>query len=174
MAIDEHDVPALARDGKPALRSFVLPPIDRLSRTEVRSDPLVELVRRSRAWGHVPVPLSRTVVTGLWTMLLLNVGFGIWMLNAPGPCAGIVCTTVTLGGHRSLVLVLGAICVSALVVVAPFTRGLSRASGPQLALLAVATPAGAVAISGAVVVAVVAVVAAVAALGLFVTFVDRF
>ena len=136
-----------------------------------RDDPpnVVEefLSERVRGWGSVAARLSSIESGALWILFALNAAFGAWLLAVQAgtvACSGPVCTVITLGDHPTLALTFAAICVGATVVATPLTRGLTRAGGARLGLIAVAGLSGVIAVAG-----VVAVVAAVA-LGLALTF----
>jgi hypothetical protein len=162
---------------EPALARLALPPLDGVPAQDVRTDVLGEFVRRqTRPWGSVPAHLSTPVVGALWTVLVLNLVLGAWLLAVRAgvtPCAGVVCTVVTLGGDPVLPLVLSEACAAALAVSVPMTRGFSRASGPQLALIVVGVLAGVVALSGALAVLVVAALSGVLVLGGLARIVER-
>jgi hypothetical protein len=72
-----------------------------------------------------------------------------------------------------LALVLTGVCASALAAVAPITRGLSRANGPQLALIVVGALTGVLALAGLIAVLAVAALGLVVAFGVFVVVIDR-
>jgi hypothetical protein len=160
-----------------SMRSLALPPIDRLPAGHVQRNALREFVRTgTRPWGGVPAPLSAAVTGALWTILALNLAFGSWLLAVragAAPCSGIVCTAATLVDHPGLALVLTGVCAGALAAVAPMTRGLSRANGPQLALIVVGALTGVLALAGLIAVLAVAALGLVVAFGVFVFVVDR-
>jgi hypothetical protein len=137
--------------------SLTLPPIDRLPGDSPEPNLLAAYVRRARGWGGVPVDLSPAVVAALWILFGLNLALGGWLLAVRAgvaSAAGFIGSVVTLGDHPLLALVLAEICAGALVVSVPMTRGLVRANGPQLGLIALGVLAGAVALSGAIAVLV--------------------
>jgi hypothetical protein len=160
-----------------SMRSLALPPIDRLPAGHVQRNALREFVRTgTRPWGGVPAPLSGAVTSALWTILALNIAFGSWLLAVragAAPCSGIACTAATLGDHPGLALVLTGVCAGALVAAAPMTRGLSRANGPQLALIVLGALTGVLALAGLVAVLAVAALCLVVAFGVFVFVIDR-
>ena len=132
------------------------------------------LEERVRGWGSVPARLSPIGTGALWVLFALNAAFGAWLLAVPDvESAGLVGTVITLGGRPTLVLVLAGTCAGVIVVATPLTRGLTRAGGVQLALVAVAGLSGVLALAG-----VLAVVFAIAlglslAFGLIFVVVDR-
>jgi hypothetical protein len=141
-----------------------LPALDRDDPSNVLDEFLSE---RVRGWGTVPARLSPVETGALWILFALNAAFGAWLLAvqaSTAACGGPVCTVITLGDHATLALVLTGVCVGATVVATPLTRGLTRAGGTRLGVIAVAGFSGVVAVAG-----VVAVVVAVA-LGLALTF----
>jgi hypothetical protein len=160
-----------------SIRSLALPPIDRLPPGHAQRNVLREFLRTgTRPWGGVPAPLSAAVTSALWTILALNLAFGSWVLAVragAAPCSGIVCTAATLGDHPVLALVLTEVCAGALAASAPMTRGLSRANGPQLALIVVGALTGVLALAGVIAVLAVAALSLVVAFGVFVFVVDR-
>jgi hypothetical protein len=160
-----------------SIRSLALPPIDRLPPGHAQRNVLREFLRTgTRPWGGVPAPLSAAVTGALWTILALNLAFGSWVLAVragAAPCSGIVCTAATLGDHPVLALVLTEVCAGALAASAPMTRGLSRANGPQLALIVVGALTGVLALAGVIAVLAVAALSLVVAFGVFVFVVDR-
>lgn len=164
------------KDHGPAFPRMALPPIDRLPGAG-RSDVLADFVReRTRSWGGVPVPLSGRVAGALWSILGVSLLFGAWLLAVAAglvPCSGVACSVATLGGDPVLPLLLVGTCAGALAVSVPVTRGLSRANGPQLALLVGGALSGAVAISGVLAVLVVVASGAFLVLGVIVHIVDR-
>jgi hypothetical protein len=155
--------------------------------------PWGRVLGREGQWFHPPViakaaaaaPLRERLPAGvrllvgagaLWAILALNIAFGSWLLAVragAAPCSGIVCTAATLGDHPGLALVLTGVCASALAAVAPITRGLSRANGPQLALIVVGALTGVLALAGLIAVLAVAALGLVVAFGVFVFVIDR-
>jgi hypothetical protein len=177
MAVEGNELLIQLPGGEPELASLALPPIDRLPPGHVRRNVLAEFARKGTLpWGGVAGSLTAAVSRVLWTILVLNVAFGTWLLAVRGgaaPCSGIVCTAATLGGHPLLALVSTAVCAGALVASVPMTRGLSRANGPQLALVVVGALSGVVALAGVFAVFAVAALSLVVAFGVFVFVVDR-
>lgn len=82
------------------------------------------------------------------SLTLVFLGFLLAVRSGVTPCSGFPCTVATLGGQPLVALVLALICVVALVVAMPMTRGLSRADGPRLALIVIAAVSGAIALAG--------------------------
>jgi hypothetical protein len=143
---------------------FALPALDRDDPPDVLEGFLDE---RVRSWGTVPARLSIFETGALWILFALNAALGAWLLAlqaGTAACGGPVCTVITLGDHPTIALVFAGICLGVTVVATPLTRGLTRAGGAQLGLIAVAGLSGVIAVAG-----VVAVVAAVA-LGIALTF----
>jgi hypothetical protein len=149
---------------KGQVERLALPPLDHDDPPNVLEAFLAE---RVRGWGAVPARLSLGETCALWILFALNTALGAWLLAVragTAACGGPACSVITLGDHPTLALVLAGICVGSTVVATPLTRGLTRASGAPLVLLAVAGLAGVVAVAG-----LVAVVVAIA-LGLALTF----
>jgi hypothetical protein len=157
--------------------TLALPPIDHLPADGPGPNLLADFARRrARGWGGVPADLSAGVVGALWVLFCLDLVLGGWLLAVRAGAAsssGVVGRFVTLGDHPLLTLVLVAICVGALVVAAPMTRGLARANGPQLGLIVLGALSGAVAISGALAVLAGGLVCLALAFLLFAFVVDR-
>jgi hypothetical protein len=165
---------------QPSLR---LPPIAGLSpgarareaATVREPDALTAYLATTRSWHRHPVALPTSVTSALWIILGGVVGVGIWLIGVrawDAPEGGIVFRIATLG-HPGLLLVLAVICALTLLGLAPFTRGLTRAGGPELAAMTVAGTAGAVSLLGVVAVAVLTVAAVFLAVALFVAAVER-
>jgi hypothetical protein len=161
----------------PVLASLALPPIDRLPSMGMEPNVLEPFVRRrARSWGGVPTPLSAAVTAALWILLALDVAFGGWLLAVragTAPCSGFVCSVATIGDHPLLAVVLTGVCATALIVSVLRTRGLSRASGPQLGLIVVGAVTGVVALSGVAAVLIGAALCLVVAFGVFAAVVNR-
>jgi hypothetical protein len=103
------------------------------------TDPVRQfLAQDARPWHHEPVRLSARLATALWAVAATDVVVGLWMgavANGKVACTSTLCSTSTLGG-REVVLGLVALgCALVLLVLAPFTRGLTRAGVRTLALL---------------------------------------
>jgi len=158
--------------------SLKQPPIDRLRPDDPPLDVLAVFVeKRARSWGGVAVPLSGGVTGALCVLLVLSLGFGGWLLAVRAgavACSGFLCSVATLGGHLVPTLVLAGVCAGSLAGAMPMTRGLTRANGPQLAVIVAAALCGVVALAGAVALLLGALLALGLAFGLFVAFVDRF
>ena len=105
----------------------------------------------------------------LWVLMALNVMAAAWMLAAGDRLDrySAVTAVVTLGGHHLVVLGSAGFAFAILAVLAPMTAGFSVATGPQLAMLAIAGVASTVAFAGvlSVVVLVVGVALLVALVG---------
>jgi hypothetical protein len=141
-----------------------LPPLDRDDPPNVLGAFLDE---RVRGWGSVPARLSPVETCALWVLFALNAALGAWLLAVragTAACGGPVCSVITLGDHSTLPLILASVCVGGTVVATPLTRGLTRAGGARLGLVAVAGLAGVSAMAG-----VIAVIVAIA-FGLALTF----
>lgn len=168
--------PPLARPVQPTL---LLPPIARLPRSDATApdrDTLRDLVARSRAWDRQAEGLPRSVTCAFWITAMAAAGVGTWLaavLTGQASCSGVVCTIATLGDHPRLLVILAAFCVVALVGLAPFTRGLTRAGGLQLALMTVAAVAGAGSLLGVAAVVVLTVTVALMAVVALVLLLDR-
>jgi len=132
------------------------------------------LQERVRGWGSVPARLSPVETAALWTLFALNAAFGACLLAVPDiGSANLLGMIITLGGRPTLALVLAGSCVGATIVVTPLTRGLTRAGGARLALLAVAVLTGVAAVAGVVAVVVVVALGLAVALGLLFVVIDR-
>lgn len=144
---------------------------------DVAPDVLVRFLAEGvRPWGTVPARLSSAVTATLWTLLVLNLALAavlVALRAGEAPCAGLVCTVATLGDHPLLVFVLAISCAAALTVAAPATRGLSRANGPQLAVVVPAGLCGVFALAGVAAVLVGAALCLAVGLGLLFVIVDR-
>ena len=148
--------PAFGRPVRPSL----LPPIRALP-APVRTpapDAVRAVAQRSRSWFAYPQDLPGRVTGVLWTMLVGAAAVGVWLV-ADTPSTGLLHRIATLG-HPRLVLVLAAVCVATLLGLAPFTRGLTRAGGPELVAMVVAGVAGVGSLLGVVALAVLAALAA--------------
>jgi hypothetical protein len=111
----------------------------------------------------------------LWIVLVGAGGVGGWLTavrtgHASG--SGPVYTLATLG-HPGLLMILAGACVVTLLILVPFTHGLTRAGWPELAAMTVAGAAGVVSLLGVVAVAVLTVVAAFLAVAALVAVVER-
>lgn len=160
-------------------QSLLLPPITRASsrdRTAPDGNALLDLVVRSRAWDRQAEGLPRAVTCAFWVTAVGAACVGTWLiavLTGRTSCSGVVCTIATLGDHPRLVVVLAAFCVAALLGLAPFTRGLTRAGGLQLALMTVAAVAGAGSLLGVAAVVVLTVTVTFMAVVALVLLLDR-
>jgi hypothetical protein len=158
---------------KGQVERLALPPLDRDDPPNVLEAFLAE---RVRGWGTVAARLSPVETCALWIVFALNTALGAWLLAVragTAACGGGVCTVITLGDHPTLALVLAGICVGATVVATPLTRGLTRASGARLGLIAVAGLTGVAAVAGVVAVVVAVALGLALAFGLLFVVIDR-
>jgi hypothetical protein len=136
---------------------------------------LRNLVVRSRAWGQQAEDLPRSVTCALWVIAAGSVGVGTWLaavLTGHASCSSVVCMIATMN-HPRLLMVLASFCVAALLGLAPFTGGLTRAGGLQLAVMTVAAVAGAGSLLGVAAVVVLTVTVALMAVVALVLLLDR-
>jgi hypothetical protein len=165
---------------QPSLR---LPPITGLSpgaparepATVREPDVLTAYLTTTRSWHRHPVALPTSVVCALWIILGGAVGVGVWLTVArawDAPAGGIVFRIATLG-HPGLLLILAIAGALTLLGLAPFTGGLTRAGGPELAAMTLAGAAGAASLLGVVAVALIAIAAVFLVVALFVAVVER-
>jgi hypothetical protein len=139
------------------------------------SEPLPAFVRSFDAVSDVvpvgrapqPVALGRRTTIALW--LLIAVGIVsclalVVMLQAPAGCSGLACSIATYGGHPLLMLVFAAAGTAALLGLAAFTRGLTRASARALRLLVPAAGLTLASVTGVVAVLVTGMVIVLVAL----------
>ena len=148
--------PALTPRAAPP--SLLLPPIDDVPALR-EADPLGALVDRTRPHGRLAHELPGRVTVALWIVLLGAAAVGGWLAavragKAPG--SGLLYAVATLG-HPGLLLVLAAAGASALLLLVPFTGGLRRAGGPELATIYLAGAAGAASLAGVALLALLAV-----------------
>ncbi|HEX8520383.1 MAG TPA: hypothetical protein VF667_12385 [Pseudonocardia sp.] len=141
----------------PPRPSLLLPPIDDVPALQ-ETDPLGALVDRTRPHGRLPHELPGRVTVALWTVLLGAAAVGGWLAAvraglAPG--SGLLYGVATLG-HPGLLLVLAAAGAGTLLVLVPFTGGLRRAGGPELAAICLAGAAGAASLAGVALLALLA------------------
>jgi hypothetical protein len=158
---------------KGQVERFALPALDHDDPPNVLE---VFLDERVRGWGTVPARLSPVETGALWILFALNTALGVWLLAVragTAACGGPVCTVITLGDHPTLALVLAGTCVGATVVATPLTRGLTRAGGVPLALVAVAGLTGVAAVAGVVAVVVAVALGLALAFGLLFVVIDR-
>lgn len=172
--------PSLRRPVQPSLR---LPPIAGLSpvtparepATVREPDALTTYLTTTRSWHRHPVALPTSVVCALWIIFGGAVGVGAWLTSMrawDGPAGGIVFRIATLG-HPGLLLILAIICALTLLGLAPFTGGLTRVGGPELAVMTLAGTAGAASLLGVVAVALLTIAAVFLIVALFVAVVER-
>ena len=165
--------------GRPVQPSLFRPPITRLPTAEAtpsRGETLRDLAGRSRSWHREAVGLPVPVTCVLWLVVAASGAVGSWvtaLLTHRASCSGVVCRIAVLGDRPRLVLVLAAACVVVLLVLAAITRGLTRAGGPELALMVVAAGAGVVSVLGVVAVVVLTVLVALLGAVALVLLLDR-
>ena len=168
--------PRLARPVQPSL---FRPPITRLptpDATAPEGDAVRDLVARSRAWDRHKIALPVPLTCAFWLTAAGAGAVGGWataVLMHRAPCNGVVCTIATLGDRPRLLAVLAAICIVALLVLAPLTRGLTEAGGPELALMVVAAASGVVSMLGVVAVVALTVLLTLAGAVALVLLLDR-
>jgi hypothetical protein len=137
---------------RPAQRSLLLPPIRALPTprraTGHAPDVVDDFSRRGRSWFGHPQDLPGRVTGALWTILLGAAVLAGWLIAAT-PSTGLFYRIATLG-HPRLLLVLAVASAATLLLLAPFTHGLSRAGGPELGVMVVAGVAGSGALLGVV------------------------
>lgn len=134
-----------------------------------------DLALASRSWVRHPHELPTRLTVAFWTVLVGAAGVGGWLVAVragAAPCSGPACTVATLG-RPGLLLVLAAVCVGTLLVLAPFTRGLTSAGGPELAAMTAAGLAGVGSLLGVVALAVLAALALFLTLALIVAVFER-
>jgi hypothetical protein len=152
--------------GRPLQPSLIRPPITRLpgaEATPLRDDALRDLAGRSRSWHRETVGLPVPVTCVLWIVAAASGVIGGWatsVLTDEVSCRGVVCRIGLLGDRPRLVVGLAATCVVVLLLLAAVTRGLTRAGGPELALMVIAAGAGIVSLLGVVAIVVLTVVVA--------------
>lgn len=133
-------------------------------------DELATFVNSARPWEHEPIPLPRRVTAALWCIAGVNVLVGCWataVLSEFWPCSGLACSLTTLGNRPGLLLTLTSICFLTTAGTAPLTRGLTRANGWQLGVLAPTAIVGIGCLLGPLLILMVVVIAvAVACLSL--------
>jgi hypothetical protein len=146
------------------VRSTLFPPaISSLpTSTRIREpDAVGTLASTTRSWVRQPQGLPTRVTVALWIVLVGAGAVAGWLVAVRAgvaTCSGRVCAIATLG-HPDLLLVLAAICVVNLLTLAPFTRGLTRAGGPELVAMTAAGTAGVGSLLGLVALAALAVLA---------------
>ncbi len=159
--------------------SLLRPPITHLTVPGVpapQPDALPEFVSRSRSWERHAVELPVPVTCTFWLAALLSGVVGGWLiavLTGNAPCSGPVCTIATVGNHSRLLLGLAAFCVVTLLGLAFVTRGLTRAGGPELALMIAAGVSGAGSLLGVVALVVLTLAVALAGAVVLVLLLDR-
>jgi hypothetical protein len=103
------------------------------------TDPLRQfLARGARPWHRQPVRLPGRLVAAFWAVAAGDVVIGLWMAAvASGKvlCASTLCSMSTLGGREVPLGLVELGCVLVLLVLAPFTSGLTQAAAPTLGLL---------------------------------------
>ena len=160
----------------PVPPTLLLPPIRGFpaSATDAAPDALGAYVATTRSWGRQPVVLTTPVRCALWLDVGGAAALGGWLVAVHVGAAGRgpVYELMTLW-HPGLLLVLAGICVTTLLVTAPFTRGLTQVGGSQLGLVVAAAGAGFVALLGVLLVAVLAVALTFLAVVAFLAAVER-
>ena len=145
--------------------------------TAPEGDAVRDLVARSRSWGRHKIALPVPLTCAFWLSAAEAGAVGGWaaaaVLTHRAACSGLVCTIVTLGDRPRLIVVLAAICVVSLLVLAPLTRGLTEAGGPELALMVAAAASGVVSVVGVVAVVALTVLLALAGAVALVLLLDR-
>lgn len=119
---------------------------------EPEPDALGVFLGSTRPWDHGQVPLTRRVAALAWGVAAANVLAGLWavaVLTGAVPCAGILCSLSTLGGHPVLLLILTSCCVVMTIALAAVTSGMSRVNSWQLAILVVIATIGTGTVLGA-------------------------
>ena len=120
------------------------------------------------------LPIAATCT--FWLTALLSGGVGAWLvavLTGNAPCSGLVCSIATVGNHPRLLLGLAAFCAVTLLGLAFVTRGLTRAGGPELALMIVAAVAGTGSLLGVVALVVVTLAVGLAGAVALILLLDR-
>lgn len=164
----------------PALPSLLLPPIDdlrSLSRTPEplhvpQHESLGSFTTRTRSWFRFPEELPGRVTVALWLVLVGAGTVGAWSIAGAAPDGGLVYRIAMLG-HPGLVLTLAAVCVTVLLALAPFTRGLTRAGGPELVAMVVGGGAGVGALVGVAALALLTAVAGFLTLAIIIVAFER-
>ena len=168
--------PSLNRTVQPSL---LLPPITHLAPPDTHGSPtgaLPEFVAKTRSWGRHAVQLPIAATCAFWLAALLSGAVGGWLvavLTGNAPCSGPVCTIATVGDHPRLLLGLAAFGAVTLLGLAFVTRGLTRAGGPELALMIVAAVSGAGSLIGVVALVVLTLAVALAGAVALVLLLDR-
>jgi hypothetical protein len=108
-------------------------------------------VQSSQPWSRQAVSVPRRLRWALWTLLPLELGWGIWLvtvLTGDTSCDKTICAVMTLGDHVAVLLACAVVCVGGLIALVPFTRGFSQCNSRQVAGVAVASVLGVVALLG--------------------------
>jgi hypothetical protein len=127
-----------------------------------------------------PVALGRRTTIALWLLIAVGIGSCVAlyaMLHNPAGCSDVACSVATYGGHPLLMLGFAAAGTAALLVLAAFTRGLTRASAGALRLLVPAAGLTLASVTGVVAVLVtgmlIVLVALLAVVATFAFFADH-
>jgi hypothetical protein len=122
-----------------------------LSPSKVRFNLLEDFVQCSQPWSRERARLPRRLRCILWALIPVQLIWGICLvtvLTEARPCGGPFCTVATLNRHPLVLLVCTVICVTVLAALVPFTQGLARCNGREVAATAVAAAAGGAALLG--------------------------
>ena len=112
---------------------------------------LSDFLRHSQPWSREQVPLALGLRRALWTLVPVEVLWGVWLLTVvtgATRCDGPVCSVATLDRHAAVLLVFAVLCLIGLVGLAPATRGLAQCNGREVAGLGVAAVAGGASLLG--------------------------
>jgi hypothetical protein len=108
-------------------------------------------VQSGETWTRQAVPLPRRLRLALWTLMPIELTWGIWLvtvLTGDAYCDGPICAVATLGNHVAVLLACALVSFGGLIGLVPFTRGFSQCDGRQAAGVAVAAVAGVAALLG--------------------------
>lgn len=114
-------------------------------RSEVADNVLAEFVRASQPWSAERVALPQRVRRVLWSLLTLQLVWGIWLtavVTGTSPCTGSVCQVATLDGRAPVLMVGAAVSLLGLTVLAVRTRGFTSASYAETVGLGLAGAVG--------------------------------
>jgi hypothetical protein len=118
---------------------------------DTATDVLSNFVRRSQPWSRQRVPLPRRLRRTLWTLVPIELVWGIWLwtiTTGASPCDGPICTVATLNHHAAVLLGCAIVCVAGLLGIAAVNRGLSQCGGREVVGIGVAAGAGGTALLG--------------------------
>jgi hypothetical protein len=168
---------------RPVQRSLLLPPISalpaekwtpQLSRAR-EPDVVGAVAGRARSWFGHPMDLPGRLTGALRTIqggAAALAGYLVAVRVGAAPGSGLFYLIATLG-HPGLLLILATVCVATLGGLAPFTRGLTRAGGPELAVMTAAGMAGVGALLGVAALALLTVLAGFLALAAIIAAFER-